>query len=397
MRSHLHFSAKSVLAAACVAAMTGFLGCSAADPGSPGSGSSTGSGTPATGGSSSGNGASSGTSGSGAGSGTTSPGTGGTGGTTPGGTGTPTGGASGTVSGDETWASGKQITGALVIAPGVTVTIDPGAAITVADGAKITVGGTLKGKSTAAAHAKLSGAAWGGVVVEQGGTLGLDGVDLVNAATALDVKGGNTAATFSGGVITAPTSPFSVAIGGRLAIDHSSVTGAKGMSSVGGAFTASYLDYDSNGNEGIAAIDASAVLTIDDSKLHGTSNSGGDMIVANNAASVHIAHSEISKCHCAFHFNAITSFDVSFMNVHDDSYGFMMYGSSTAGKRTVADSNFTTLASAGIDEAGTNGAIAVTNCYFNAVTGGNNVKLVDAQITVTSPAKAAVPGAGPRP
>ena len=37
------------------------------------------------------------------------------------------------------------------------------------------------------------------------------------------------------------------------------------------------------------------------------------------------------------------------------------------------------------------------NCYFNAVAGGNNVKLVDAQITVTSPAKAAVPGAGPRP
>ena len=395
MRSHLHFSAKRVLAAACVAAMTGFLGCSAADPGPAGSGSSsTGSGTPATGGSSGGNGASSGTPGSGTGGGTTSPGTGGT---TPGGTGTPAGGASGTVSADETWASGKQITGALVIAPGVTVTIDPGAAITVADGATITVGGALKGKSTAAAHAKLSGAAWTGIVVEQGGTLGLDGVDLVNAVTALDVKGGNTAATFSNGVITAPTAPFSIAIGGKLAIDHSSVTGTKGMSSVGGAFTASYLDYDSNGNEGIAAIDASAVLTIDDSKFHGTSNNGGDMIVANNAASVHISHSEISKCHCAFHFNAITSFDVSFMNVHDDSYGFMMYGSSTAGKRTVADSNFTTLAGAGIDEAGTNGAIAVTNCYFNAVAGGNNVKLVDAQITVTSPAKAAVPGAGPRP
>jgi hypothetical protein len=210
------------------------------------------------------------------------------------------------------------------------------------------------------------------------------------------VKGGNTAATFSNGVITAPTAPFNIEVGGKLAIDHSAVTGSKGMTRVSGAFTASLLDYDSNGNEGIAAMDASAVIVIDDSKLHSTSNSGGDMIVASNAASIHVAHSEISKCHCAFHFTAITSFDVSFMNVHDDSYGFMMYGSANTGKRTVADSNFTTLAGMGIDEITGNGPISVTNCYFNAGA-GTNLHLADAQVTVTSPAKATVAGAGPRP
>ncbi len=401
MRSNLHLSAKRVLAAASVAALAGVLACSAADPG-PSGGTGKSSGTGASNGSgsgSSGTGAGSGSSGTPAGNGATPPGTG-TGGTTTPGTGTggtTTPGAAGTISKDETWATGKQITGAVVIAPGVTVTIDAGASVTIADAATITVAGTLKGTSTAAAHAKLTGAAWGGIVVEQGGTLSLDGVDLQNAATALDAKGGVAAATYANGIITAATNPFTIAVGGKLTLDHSSVVGSKGMSSVAGALTATHLDYDSNGSEGIAATDASAVLTIDDSKFHGTSNSGGDMIVANNAATLHISHSEISKCHCAFHFNAITSFDVSFMNVHDDSYGFMMYGSSaTAGTRTVSDSNFTTLAGVGIDEAGTNGLTTVTNCYFNAVTGGNQ-HIIDAQVKISAPAKALVPGTGPRP
>jgi hypothetical protein len=220
-----------------------------------------------------------------------------------------------TITKDETWAAGKQIAGAVLIAPGATVTIEPSAIVTLADGATITVGGSLKSASPGTAHAKLTGGAWGGIVVESGGTLSLDGVDMQGPATAIVARGGDAEATFANGTITAPGTPFKIDVGGKLSFSHATIAGSRGTSTVGGALTASYLDYDSGGSDGITATDDGAVITIDDSTLHGQSDASGDMIVADNAATVHVAHSDIEKCHSAFRFGATTSFDVSFVSI----------------------------------------------------------------------------------
>src|SRR5262249_49547323 len=99
---------------------------------------------------------------------------------------------------DETWTDGKQITAAIQIMPGVTVTIAPGAKVTVADGVAITVSGTLTGTSTTT-HAQLFGNAWTGVTVATGGTLTLSGVDITGSQTGLHVQTGATLATYDTG------------------------------------------------------------------------------------------------------------------------------------------------------------------------------------------------------
>jgi hypothetical protein len=325
--------------------------------------------------------------GSGSGSGSSSGGVSGSGSGSSSGGGT---GPSTTISSNTTWADGTQLSQSVTIAPGVTVTVAPGATITIAAGSTITVQGTLTA-TTSTTHAKLTGTGWGGLVIAQGGTLTANSLDIANASVALDVAG---TGTWDSGVITAATTPFKIEKGGSLETTGSQVVGSKGMSSILGAFTASKLDYDSNGAEGLSIGDPAATFSATDSVFHGTSNSGGDMITSSNAQSIHLAYSEIKGCHCAFHFNNVTSFDISYMNVHDDSYGFMMYGSSTtAGTRTVTNSNFTTLAAAGIAESGSNGAISVTGCYFDT---SAKLQLSDQEVTVSSAATAAVTGVGPR-
>lgn len=268
------------------------------------------------------------------------------------------------------------------------MTIAPGATISVASGATITVLGTLKA-TTSTSHASLSGAAaatWAGIVVGVGGTLNADSLDIKNATNPIDVKG---TATYAHGTITAPTVPIDVEKGGSLTFDTVTITGSAGFSKINGTFTASHLDYDSNGNEGVTIADPTAVVKIDNSTFHGTSPNGGDMIVSNAAASITLTYTEITKCHCAFHFNGVTSFDLENLNLHGDSYGFMMYGSDPkAGTRTFKNSNVETMATCGISETGTNGAIAVSGVYFDS---SSALQLSDQEITVSNAATSALP------
>jgi hypothetical protein len=102
-----------------------------------------------------------------------------------------------------------------------------------------------------------------------------------------------------------------------------------------------------------------------------------------------MTYTSIVGCHCAYHFNDITSFDLENMDLHGDSYGFMMYGSSpTSGTRVFKNSNVETMAAAGIDESGTNGAITVSGVYFDSA---SKLALTDQEITIASPAKNALP------
>lgn len=292
--------------------------------------------------------------------------------------------------GSATWADGMQLTSSVVIGPGATVTIAPAAKITIGAGVTITVEGTLTASSSSGTHALLESASkWGGIIVAKGGTLSLDGVDLTNAATAIDTQSGNAAAAYDNATITAAGIPFEVEKGSKLTTSHSNVAGTLGTSSVSGSFTASHMDYASNGNEGIATSDPTAALSIEDSTLHGTGPSGDMLVSSGGAATFHVAYSVIKDSHCAFHFDSISSFDISYVTDETNAWGAMLYGSDPAkGPYSITYSNIQGNKSYALDESGSNGTITVDHSY---VQGQSNVA------GATNPQSAAVSGALPRP
>ena len=382
--SAVSFLATSALVAACSSSP-------ASSPTLPAYGGSSGS---SSGGSSSGGGTGGGAAPSTSSGGSSVGAAGSSGGSSSGGPASSSGSSSGSaVSASTTWANGMTITEATTIPAGVTVTIANGATITVSADIAITVEGTLIA-TAATPHATMTGTGWKGMVIPTGGTITADSLDITGAATPMDVTGN---VTYDHGTITAPTVPIDVELGGTLSMTGATITGSLGTSNINGSFTASYLDYDRNVSEGVTIGSASAVVKIDNSIFHGANFTGGDMIVTNACASLTMTHTEITGCHCAYHFNDITSFDLENMDLHGDSYGFMMYGSSpTSGTRVFASSNVETMAVAGISELGTNGAITVSGVYFDS---SSALDLTNREITVTSPASSPLPAAqvGPQP
>jgi hypothetical protein len=380
---HLHAQSLKVAAVAFTLALV--AGCSS-DPGIPGSGthyvSSSGGGSGGSG--SSGGGSSSGTSSSSSGGSSGA-------GSSSGGSSSSSGGSVApgmTITSNATWANGYAITSNVTIAAGATVTIAPGANITVSSGSTIDVLGTLTA-SAASNPATLTGTGWTGIVVGSGGTLLLDGVNITGASDALATATGATSAEYDDATITGATIPFNVVQATSLVMKHANVTGTLGTSKIAGSFTASFLDYDSNGSEGIVTMDPTAIESIEDSKLHGSGPVADMVVSASGAASIHIAYTDITNVHCGFHFDTVTAFDVSYTNVESNAYGFMLYGSGGTGTRSVTYSNVdqNTIA---YDTLGTNGVITFDHDY---VTGTQNPG--DA-VTVTNPESSAVAGTGPR-
>jgi hypothetical protein len=275
-----------------------------------------------------------------------------------------------------------------MIAAGATMTIAPGATITVAAGATITVAGTLTASSQST-HATLTGTGWGGIVVASGGTVSLTGVDLVNPTTGFAVAAGDTSAEYDYGTITSARTPFNVSKGGTFKTDHAATATAGGASSVAGSFTATFLSYDSGGSEGLVISDPTAVFSAEDSKFVGGGDESGDMISVSSASSVHLAYFEITAAHCAFHFDAVDTIDVSYGNLHGTSYGFMLYGSSSVGTRDIGFTNIDMNAVWGADEGTTstaNGPITIHDGYWamNGANGTSNVNRTTTAITVTN-------------
>ncbi len=349
-------------------------------------------GTGATGGSGGSSGGTSGSTGP-SGGGTTAPGgpmSGG--GSSSGGSGTPgtsSGGSGATTNGSMTWSDGQQITSSITIAAGDVVTIAPGATVTLAPNATLTVAGTLTASSASPTHAKLTGTGWTGIVVASGGTLTLDGVDIAGASAALDVQGGAAKAEYDDGTINGAALPFNVEKGAALTTAHATVTTAMGGSQVSGAFTATHLDYDSNGYAGITTADPAATLSIEQSTLHGSGPFADFLVSAGGAASFHVAYTDISNVHCGFHFDAITGFDISYTNIHGNAFGFMLYGSSGNATRSVSYSNVDNNTDYAYAAEGNNGLITFDHCYVTGQTTSG--------VTVTNPETAAVGGTGPQP
>jgi hypothetical protein len=290
-----------------------------------------------------------------------------------------------------TWVDGTSHVSGVIIASGMTVVIAPGAAIGMGATAGITVQGTLIAHSACGPHAQLTwpagAASTSGIVVTSGGTLVLDGVDVTGANAALTVLGGADA-EYDHARIDGATAPFTVAPGGILKTTGAAVINAQGASSISGALVAAYLDYNANGNSGIVA-DDSASIDIRHSRLHGD-GPDADMVISQGstgATAIHVSNTEIYDVHCAFHFEPVTTFDISYTNIHDNAFAFMLYGSGPAGG-TISYSNVGTSNQVAFDPAGTNGTITFDHCY---IPGGAPA----APVVISNPAASPVAGTGP--
>jgi hypothetical protein len=305
-----------------------------------------------------------------------------------------------------TWNDGTTFSSAVEIASGTVVTIAPGAHLTMMGKFPITVRGTLKVASAAGAHARLAPAdakgQWTGLVVENGGTLAADGLDLDGAQTALDVRAGAAAARYDHGVITNALFAFNVARAGRLDTAHAKVVQPQSTSAINGEFHASYLDYDKVAfNGGFILSDALAVFDVTDSTLHGTpSAQGADYITTLGATLLHVAYTTITDSHCAFHFDGLDKFEIDHVTTgaspptgpqDRNSWGGMFYGSGK-GPNVIKDSNFLN-STQNLDQEGDNGPLTITNTY----TTGKNVNETGVwSLSSTESAAAIIPDAMPR-
>jgi hypothetical protein len=294
-----------------------------------------------------------------------------------------------TITGNVTWSDGEMLSQSVTIGSGATVTVSPGATINVSSGVTITVAGTLTASSTTKA-ATINGTGWKGIVVASGGTLNLTGVDISGAATAIDVQKGATMAEYDSGTINAATTPFNIESGGTFGTKSATVTGTLGSTSIAGSFTASKLTYNSNGNTGIVTTDPTAQLSIEDSTLQGTGPTGDMLVSQGGAAKFHVAYSTISNVHCGFHFDAVSEFDVSYVNDESNAFGFMLYGSSGSGPFTVTYSNIDQNSAYAYDTQGTNAPITFDHDYVTGMTNNGTA------VSVTNASNTAVTGTGPR-
>jgi hypothetical protein len=301
------------------------------------------------------------------------------------------------VAADETWADGKLISETVTVEPGITVTVAAGARIKVAEGATINVKGTLK-SGGAAAHIGASGKTWGGIVVEEGGSLALSGVDLESAEVAVEVQAGAKAATYDKAVITNAHVPFQVDAKAKLSMTSAKVLLPTGTSLVEGDFVGSRLDYDSNGNDGIHTMSDDATLSIEDSTMHGARGTA-DMIASyDGAGTIHVAYTTFTTVHCAFHLLRVTNLDISNVTSEGNIYGFMLHGSVEGGTKTVKNMNIIGSIEWGVHETddAENATITFTNTYFNGNRNGDLYLRDGTAIAVTGNATERNAAAGPR-
>jgi hypothetical protein len=276
-------------------------------------------------------------------------------------------------------ADGTEVMTPLEIPAGSTMTIPAGAKIVAAPGVVITVRGVLS-IASAAAHARIATTAphpdqahaWGGIVVESGGRLEADGLDLAGATTALTVNAGSLGARYDDGTITDASVPFQIAAGARLDTKHAAVVNAGAASGIAGELHASYLDYDTSADVvgGLVTTDPKAIFDATDSTFHGTANAGNDYIISYASSLVHVAYSTVTNAHCAFHFNDVARFEIDHVTAGASSpadpgggvvYGAMLYGSG-AGPNVISNSSF--MGSVfDLDQQNGNGPLTISNTF----------------------------------
>ena len=229
----------------------------------------------------------------------------------------------------------------------------------------------------------MTGTTWQGLIVGPGGTLDVDGIEISGAAAAIWTQKANIGATIKDGIISAAT-PFKMEPGSALTVDHSTVTATSG-SAIAGTFVATYVTYDKTTGPGLTLADAAGTMSITDSTLKGAG--GGDYVIANQGTAVNVSYTTITGSHCGFHFQPVAKFTIDHVSVTGNSYGAMLYGSTTGG--AITSSNFRDNSTVDIDytAGAVNGPVTIDSSFMTAPT----------NITPTNPAGAAIADAAPRP
>jgi hypothetical protein len=302
-------------------------------------------------------------------------------------------------------ADGTQLMAPLEIPAGMTVTMPAGAHVIAAPGVTITVRGVLT-IAGANKHAAIGTAAppmgmdgtWGGIVVESGGHLDADGLDLAGAAQAVWLKAGSLPSRYDHGTISESQVPFQIDKSARLDTAHAAVTNAGAASGISGELHASYLDYETSAlSGGLITNDNSAVFDVTDSTFHGTTVGGGDFITSYASTLVHIAYSTINDAHCALHFDNVARFEIDHVTAGTKTnmpgawvvYGAMLYGGD--GPNVISNSNFTGGGWA-LDQENAQGPLTITNTY----TSGQNSMDPTWTWAPSDVAAAPIPDAHPR-
>ncbi len=280
----------------------------------------------------------------------------------------------------------RTITGTLTVPAGTTMTLAPGSHLRFTSGARLVVQGTLR----AAGTVTLDGSDWNGVVVAQRGGLDVANGTISGATNAITVQAG-AQATLDHVRITGESSPFVVLPTGRLTLRHVTVARAQTQSTIDGTLHATALDYNKGASEGITALQGTARITIVNSRLHGDGPNTGDMLSMRKGDALTVSNTEVTGAHCAFHIVGLRSLALDHVNIHGNSYGFMMYETSKTGTKTIVNSNIVDNRDFGIDEGSrfnSNGPITIRNTYI--AHNGHDLALYTHAITVVQPAAHAI-------
>jgi hypothetical protein len=297
------------------------------------------------------------------------------------------------------WVDGMEIVGDLDIPAGQNTTIAPGANVTLGKNVTVTIHGTLTASSKDL-PITIFGNGGRGFVVDGGGTLNLDGVNIAASALAIFVKNGT--ATYSNGKISDGI-PFQVAEGASLTLSHATIINPTDDALVAGSLKASYIDYKVTTVNAIVGDGPKATIDVEDSLIQGEGNlttADTDGIIARNVASLTVSHTEITGLHCGMHFYKLTNANIDFMSMHDNNYAFSLSGTDTTGTRTIKSSNiFDNGVGLFQTDSDSFGLVEVSDGYFNNNgKGGHDDVMQRTNVVKTDNMQAkTIAGTGPRP
>jgi len=255
-----------------------------------------------------------------------------------------------------TWNSSTVLKGEVTIPVGQSVTVEPNTKIVVKDGTRITINGTL----SAPAGLALTGKSWIGLVI-------------------------TGSAVISNFQESGASKSFQVGPNGSLTINGGTISGIGGASEVEGTLLADSLRYDKGDGGGINSNNGTGSITINHSVLTGAGRNTGDFFGLYGAKSISLTNSTMTGAHCAFHVLGVQNMKLDRDTISGNSYGFMMYGSSDVGVKTITNTkieknNF------GFDEGSTsthNGVILISHSLIS--NNSQNVGLYTGKVKISSP------------
>ena len=267
------------------------------------------------------------------------------------------------------WNSQTKIDGEVIIPSGIVVTVAPGTKITAGTGGKIIVLGELR----APKGLTIIGSNWEGLVISGSAVL----TDFVE-------KGARQS--------------LYVTAGGSLKIIGGDISGVRGPSQIDGTLIAQNLRYDKGSGDGIISVKETGVISVDGGKFLGSARGAGDFFSFSAGQSLTVMNLSITKVHCAFHITGVKNMQLNNVVINNNAYGFMMYGSSDAGLKTIKNTTITNN-DFGFDEGSSftkNGSINISNSYIK--NNKTDLGLFTKKVFISSPSKKALhPGLKPTP